>query len=283
MAKHSDTESNSASNSSYSTSTSRRRSERLRMKYGDDLERFRYSVSQSPAKKKRASKAVQTHSTSQKLDEEQLEDKSRMSTSSTFKLLESVPEGKNFQSVDSTSKLISTDCVTDPSVVNEGVVNLGKVAPSCDVLEQYEEFCRQLQPYLYTDYALAAFQVAKDLYLVRKWSFIRVVPLIALERYVIVGSPNLFHNQTLSLYSFIPVPTDSILSPAIMDSLVNEALKEKFGHKISACIFAIMESDTTTAYYRITNSFEDLIHETKVLESVNELTNGDTEEWMDDG
>lgn len=64
---------------------------------------------------------------------------------------------------------------------------------------------------------------------------------------------------------------------ARMDRLVNEARKDQFGHKVTACMLAIMENDTTTAYYRITNTFEALI-----AEPTNETTNEEGNEESDE-
>jgi len=209
--KQSDTESNSSS------SYTRRRSERLRKKYGEDLERFRYSVSPSPVKRRRKSK---TGATTQSESEHQ-----ETTDTSAWKLLETVSEGKNNQPLQSSPSMDSRDHVhhSSPSLSScekdENHRSLKRVGVNTDpslngLMEQYEEFCRQLQPHLYTKYSVATFQVAKDLYLVRKWPFIRVIPLVSLERYVIVGSPNDLQHKSI-VYSVIPVPTDSMLTPAL--------------------------------------------------------------------
>jgi len=62
-----------------------------------------------------------------------------------------------------------------------------------------------------------------------------------------------------------------------MDRLVSEAMENKLGLEITACIFAIIENDTTTAYYRISNTFDDLICETELKESIDEVTNQDSD------
>lgn len=221
MAKQSDTESNSASNSSNRTATSRRRSERLRKKYGEDLERFSFSVSPSPGKRKRKSETVQKQVSGSKTNETSQEE-SETTHLSASQVLEPVPEEKNKQQTSAIGNPVSTDSIDDSSVPTlESGANIQSWnvkrndPPYCDVFGQYEEFCRQLQPYIYTEYIIAAFQVAKDLYLVRKWCFVRVIPLVGLERYVIIGSPKTSPNQMLCLYSVIPVPVDSVLTPEL--------------------------------------------------------------------
>lgn len=114
------------------------------------------------------------------------------------------------------------------------------------------------------------FQVHEDLRLIRKWTDLRVVKgstkfylagkaPIAFDS-VFPGRKNPDANGEDRTQVVMPIPTSEMLSPRKLKELCQECVHPETGKHLRCMTIAIVDEDTTTAYYRIFNSFDEIVH-----------------------
>lgn len=112
----------------------------------------------------------------------------------------------------------------------------------------------------------ALYQVHEDLRLIRGWSRIRVVssPRLYLLAVAPAGFDSVFPGASASgidrTQAVIPVTTDERLSPRRLDSLCDSVRHPDSGSRFRCITLAIVDQDSTTAYYRIFSDFTEIVH-----------------------
>lgn len=112
---------------------------------------------------------------------------------------------------------------------------------------------------------LALYQVHEDLRLVRCWSALRVVN--AETPYLFGVAPNgfdsVFPNAADTLVdrtqAVVPMTTDIALTPRIMSTLCSSIVHPETRATFRCITVAIVDRDSTTAYYRVFNKFEEIV------------------------
>lgn len=110
------------------------------------------------------------------------------------------------------------------------------------------------------------YQVHEDLRLVRGWSEIRIVcrPRIFLLAVAPPAYDAVFPNCCSPgidrTQAVLPISTTEFLSPRVLDNICHEVRHPEKGNRFRCVTVAIVDQDSTTAYYRIFADFSEITH-----------------------
>lgn len=114
--------------------------------------------------------------------------------------------------------------------------------------------------------SMALYQVHEDLRLVRFWSALRVV--CAEIPYLLGVAPSdfdsVFPNFTDTridrTQAVVPMTTDASLTPRSMTAMCSNIVHPETRGALRCITVAIVDRDSTTAYYRVFNNFDEIVH-----------------------
>lgn len=114
------------------------------------------------------------------------------------------------------------------------------------------------------------YQVHEDLRLVRKWTNLRVVQgptRVHLAGCAAVTYDSVFPGREDTEASgedrtqvVMPISTSEMLSPRKLKELCKECVHPETGNNLRCMTIAIVDDDSTTAYYRIFDNFAEIVH-----------------------
>lgn len=114
------------------------------------------------------------------------------------------------------------------------------------------------------------YQVHEDLRLIRKWTNLRVVKgptRVYLAGCAAVAYDSVFPGRKGTETSgedrtqvVMPISTSEMLSPRKLKELCKECVHPENGKNLRCMTIAIVDDDSTTAYYRIFDSFVEIVH-----------------------
>lgn len=129
------------------------------------------------------------------------------------------------------------------------------------------------------------YQVHEDLRLVRKWTNMRVVK--GAKRTYLVGSAAHAYDSVFPGASqdvdrtqiVVPIAKSEMLSPRILNGICEDCRHPETGETLRCVTVAIVDDDSTTAYYRIFNKWEEIVHpqwkQKKKRAGVEDVENGE--------
>ena len=135
-------------------------------------------------------------------------------------------------------------------------------------LEIYDSFLKEhkLEDNLLSS---AVYQVYQDLRLVRGWTNLRVVFSTARHRPYVCGSaavgfdtvfPGKENEQKDRTQAVVPIPNNESQTPTSLNGLVTDFPHPETGKKLRCVTMAVVDGDSTTAYYRIFDDFDEVLH-----------------------
>lgn len=112
------------------------------------------------------------------------------------------------------------------------------------------------------------YQVYQDLRLIRKWSDVRVAR--APTRAYLAGSAAVAYDSVFPgsanatgldrTQVVVPLPASKQLTPRELQSLCKECVHPETNNQLRCITVAIVDDDSTTAYYRIFNKWGEIVH-----------------------
>lgn len=138
--------------------------------------------------------------------------------------------------------------------------------------------------------ASVLYQVHEDLRLVRKWTSMRVVK--GTTRTYLAGTAARAYDSVFPQAAegtdrtqvVIPISKSDMLSPQMLNDLCGECRHPETDEQLRCVTVAIVDDDSTTAYYRVFNKWEEIVHpqwKQKNKPSGNELENEQEERDVD--
>lgn len=134
-------------------------------------------------------------------------------------------------------------------------------------LECYDNFLKQyeLQDDMQTS---AVYQVYQDLRLIRGWTNLKIVFSKKRRPYIIgsaaIGYDSVYPNKEDEngdrTQAVIPVPTTELMTPKMLHDIKAEFGSAQSEKPLRCVTMAIVDADSTTAYYRIFNDVNEILH-----------------------
>lgn len=143
--------------------------------------------------------------------------------------------------------------------------NVAKAKPASSPLKMFHDFLRSHNLRSCRN-SLALYQVHEDLRLVRFWSGLRVVP--AEIPYLTGVAPREFDSVFPSItdvhvdrtQAVVPLTTDASLTPRSMTAMCANVVHPDTKAVLRCITVAIVDRDSTTAYYRVFSNFDEIVH-----------------------
>jgi hypothetical protein len=132
------------------------------------------------------------------------------------------------------------------------------------------------------------YQVHEDLRLIRGWTNMRVVqgPRLHLLGCAAPGFDSVFPNAADSgvdrTQAVVPMSVDTSLTPRILSDMCAAVAHPSNGPAKRCVTAAIVDVDSTTAYYRIFDSFEEIVHPQWKQKKARASGDGDEEDGVAD-
>lgn len=152
-----------------------------------------------------------------------------------------------------------------PPSANTTDETLARAKPPSSPLKLYHEFLRAHNLRSCRN-SLALYQVHEDLRLVRFWSALRVVQ--AEIPYLTGVAPNDFDSVFPNVtdvhvdrtQAVVPMTTDASLTPRSMTAMCSDIVHPETKAALRCITVAIVDRDSTTAYYRVFSKFDEIVH-----------------------
>lgn len=131
----------------------------------------------------------------------------------------------------------------------------------------------------------AVYQVYQDLAFVRGWTNLRV---LRGERTVIYGiapadfdsvHPKATYTGGDRTQAIVPIPVFETLSPRILESIGSSIRHPDTGAALRCVTIAIVDTDSTTAYYRVFTDFDEIVHPQWKQKKAQDGRGDNTAEW----